>query len=182
MAIFHYCPACGAKLPPPDAPPDRLLAQRCPTCGAVHHQNAKPCAGALVVRDGKVLLGRRAVEPYRGWWDLPGGFLEPWETPAEAVVREVREETGLVVRPTELLGVIVDAYTASEGSDYTLNHFYLAEVLAGEPTPADDLAELAWFPPDALPGPVAFACQRQVLAEWRRRVLGGHAPTTGEGG
>lgn len=95
MYAFRFCPDCGAELAPPDTA--RLLAQTCQSCGAIHWRNAKPCAGALVVRDGRVLLGRRAVEPAKGAWDIPGGFLEPWEAPAHAAIREVREETGLEI-------------------------------------------------------------------------------------
>jgi ADP-ribose pyrophosphatase YjhB (NUDIX family) len=136
----------------------------------VHYRNAKPTAGALIVREGKVLLGRRAVEPFLGWWDIPGGFLDPWEHPADGVVREVREETGLIVLPGELLSVIVDTY--GDGGDYTLNFYYLAANVAGEPRPADDVAELGWFAPEALPEQVAFASGRQALATWQRRLRG----------
>jgi len=136
----------------------------------VHYRNAKPCAGAIIVRDGHVLLGRRNREPYRDWWDIPGGFLDPWEHPADAVVREVAEETGLVVQPTEVLGIFPDTYGAEEDADYTLNVYYLVDVISGEPQPADDLAELAWFAAGALPERIAFPNAREVLALWERRV------------
>lgn len=172
MPLFRFCPACGAPLPPPAEPPERLVQQTCPACGAVHYRNAKPTAGALLVRDGKVLLGKRNVEPYFGWWDVPGGFLEPWEHPEEGLRREMREETGLAVEPRELLLVNVDTYPYGDGSDYTINFFYLVDAPEGEPHPADDVSELGWFAPDALPEPVAFAAGREALARWRARVVG----------
>jgi ADP-ribose pyrophosphatase YjhB (NUDIX family) len=140
------------------------VSQTCSACGAVHFRNAKPCAGALVVRDGRVLLGRRAVAPARGCWDIPGGFLDPWEHPADGAVREVAEETGLQVRLTGLLAVVVDTY---HERDYTLNVYYLAEVLGGTEHPADDLAELRWFGPAELPEELAFPHCRGVLAAWQ---------------
>lgn len=171
MPLFRYCPQCGQPLPSPAQPPGQVSFQTCPACDTVHYQNAKPTAGALIVRAGCVLLGKRAREPFQGWWDVPGGFLEPWERPMEALVREVREETGLVVRPTELLTVTLDTYGA--GGDYTLNFFHLAEILGtSEPRPGDDVTELAWFYAEALPDNVAFASQRQVLDLWRRRMRG----------
>lgn len=54
---------------------------KCGVCGKWHYHNSKPCAGALVVRDGKVLLAQRGVEPFKGYWDIPGGFLEAGEHP-----------------------------------------------------------------------------------------------------
>ena len=140
------------------------MSQTCFGCGAVHFRNAKPCAGALVVRDGRVLLGRRVVEPARGCWDIPGGFLNPWEHPADGAVREVAEETGLRVRIVQLLTIVIDTY---QERDYTLNVYYLAELVGGREQPADDLAELGWFGPAELPREFAFPHCRQVLAAWQ---------------
>jgi 8-oxo-dGTP diphosphatase len=114
-----------------------------------------------------VLLGRRGIEPGLGEWDIPGGFLEPWERPEEGAVRELAEETGLVVRTTELLTILVDTY---QDEVYTLNLYFLAELVGGEPYPTDDLVELRWFGPDELPSSMAFANCLQALTVWRARV------------
>jgi len=161
--VFRFCPDCGTRLDPPDTSSEALGAQICGTCGAVHYRNAKPCAGALVVRDGQVLLGRRAIEPGLGMWDIPGGFLEPWEHPADGAVREVAEETGLRVRTVSLLTVVMDTY---HDEFYTLNVYYLAEILDGEMHAADDLAELRWFTPETLPHEYAFAHCAGVIDAW----------------
>jgi ADP-ribose pyrophosphatase YjhB (NUDIX family) len=165
MYVFRFCPDCGAALSAPTE--ERVLSQACDACGAIHWRNAKPCAGGLVVRDGRVLLGRRAVEPSKGAWDIPGGFLEPWELPVDAAVREIHEETGLEVRATGLVSVVIDTYAER---DYTLNLYYLAEIISGILQPADDLAELRWFGPDELPKDLAFAHSAEVLASWRARM------------
>jgi len=117
-----------------------------------------------VVRNGKVLLGRRSVDPSKGSWDIPGGFVVAWEHPAEAAIREVREETGLEVRVTRLIEVTVDTYADSV---YTLNLYYLAEVVGGIEKPGDDLAELKWFSATELPSDLAFPTSAQVLATWK---------------
>ena len=168
VTIFRFCPNCGAPLPVPTVPPERVVSLACPACGVTHYQNAKPCAGGIIVREGRVLLGRRRIEPFRGWWDIPGGFLEPWEHPRDAVIREVEEETGLRVHPADLLGIWIDRY--GDGGDYCLNIYYLCEVLDGETSPGDDLIELRWFTPQELPGQIAFSHARDVLLTWARGV------------
>jgi 8-oxo-dGTP pyrophosphatase MutT (NUDIX family) len=85
-------------------------------------------------------------------------------------MREVAEETGLTVRPTELLGIFLDTYGEGEDADYTLNVYYLVEIAGGEARPADDLAELAWFAAGSLPEQIAFPHARDVLAAWEQRV------------
>lgn len=165
MKQFRFCPECGHALEPNPSVTE-AHRQVCMGCGAVHFHNSRPTASALITRDGQVLLGRRAVEPFKGMWDIPGGFLTPMEHPEEAVVREIAEETGLVARPTHLLGIFPDTYGDSDDGIYTLNLYYLMEILSGEPRPADDVAELRWFLPDELPA-MAFPHQEHVLARWR---------------
>lgn len=155
-----YCPACGVPLT--EQTIDRRLRRVCPGCGRVDWRNAKPCAGALIVRNGKVLLVRRAIEPFRGYWDIPGGFCEVDEHPTETAIREVKEETGLEIELTGLLGLWMDDY---EGS-MSLNVYYLARPLSREVRPADDADAAAWFAPDALPGRIAFANGRLALEAW----------------
>ena len=166
MHHHRYCPRCGAAL--------RVGTERgafaCTGCGRPFYENSKPCAGALVERDGRVLLVRRGIEPYKGWWDIPGGFLAPGEHPAEGAAREVREETGLIVEPTELLGIWIDTYASGDEQAYTLNCHYVARIVGGAERAADDAIELAWFRPDELPAEIAFEHQPAVLEAWRRRA------------
>jgi 8-oxo-dGTP diphosphatase len=127
-----------------------------------------------VIRDGRVLLVRRAIEPFYGYWDIPGGFLEAEEHPAAGVMREIEEETGLCIQLTALLGIYVDTYGA--GGEYTLNIHYLAEVVSGEPRPASDVSELAWFAPHELPSDLAFHSDYQALEDWQRAIRGEFTP------
>jgi ADP-ribose pyrophosphatase YjhB (NUDIX family) len=137
----------------------------CSRCGRVTYENAKPCAGALVVRRGKLLLVRRGVAPYRGWWDIPGGYLEADEHPVAGARREIREETGLRIRIRRLLGVYLDR----RERPHTLNFYYLAAAIGGRERPSDDAVELAWFGPRELPRRIAYGGHaRAVLADWRR--------------
>jgi ADP-ribose pyrophosphatase YjhB (NUDIX family) len=121
----------------------------------------------VVGDDGRVLLARRAIDPGAGLWDLPGGFCEPDETPDVAAVRELREEAGVEIELTGFLGHIVDVYGPDD--DRTLNAIYVGRITAGEPLPDDDVAELVWVEPDALPpaADVAFANTVEALRRWR---------------
>lgn len=106
-------------------------------------------------------MSRRAREPHRGQWDLPGGFLESGEHPEAGLVREMREETGLDARPVRLVHIAMGTYHEHD----TLNLIY--EVAAdGEPVASDDSAELRWWPLDALP-PFAFPHEREAVRVWR---------------
>jgi 8-oxo-dGTP diphosphatase len=156
----RFCPACGESLV------ERVVDHRsrgvCPACGRIDWRNAKPCAGALVVRNGKVLLIRRAIEPFRHHWDIPGGFCEVDEHPTETAIREVREETGLEIELTGLLGLWLDEYV----SHATLNIYYLAQPLSRRIQAGDDADGAAWFAPGALPELIAFANGRLALEAW----------------
>jgi ADP-ribose pyrophosphatase YjhB (NUDIX family) len=159
---FNFCPNCGSELT--RDPTDAWAPQPCARCSATHYHNAKPCAGALVIRDGCVLLVKRAVEPFKDWWDIPGGFLQARELPADGAVREVLEETGLRVRVIGLHGIYLDRY--GEDGDMTLNIYFLAEVVGGKEHARDDVQALHRFSPNALPPDIAFVHARQVLEDW----------------
>jgi mutator protein MutT len=168
MRDWRHCPRCAADLErrvPAGDDEERLV---CPSCGLVLYENPAPTAGAIVNdRDGRIMLVRRAIEPFKGKWDVPGGFIKPGEDGDDAVRRELAEELGVEVLVGAAAEVIADTYGADAVP--TLNIFYLARVVRGEPAPADDVAEIAWFAADELPpaSEIAFPCVRQVLA--RRR-------------
>jgi 8-oxo-dGTP diphosphatase len=109
--------------------------------------------GAVVIHDGRVLLIRRGKEPLRGRWVIPGGTVEAGETLHEALVREVREETGLTVRPGEVVFVF-DRILRDDG-ELTYHYViidYLCEYVAGTPQAATDAEAVALVRPEDLPG------------------------------
>src|SRR5262249_20203662 len=115
---------------------------------------------------GRLLLVRRAHEPYLGAWDIPGGFCEQREHPADAARREVLEETGFEVETGDLVGMWIDDYGSNRG--VTVNGCFPARAAGGAARIAPaEVAELAWFDADRLPTDLAFPDhERTVLAAW----------------
>lgn len=101
--------------------------------------------GAVVVHEGKVLLVQRATEPAKGRWSIPGGLIEVGEMLTEAVVREVREETGLTVEPLHLIELLDRIYREEDRVRY---HYviadYLCKVVGGSLQAASDAAAVRW--------------------------------------
>jgi ADP-ribose pyrophosphatase YjhB (NUDIX family) len=153
---WRVCPRCAHEL---ERRERGHLA--CPACGSQYWANSAPAVQGVLERDGKVLLARRAIEPRLGLWDLPGGFLEEGEEALDGLRRELAEETGIDVEPVEWLGVFIDPY---EGY-HVLSLSWLVHG-EGEPRPADDVGELAWFGPTELPAEMAFPSQETVLGRW----------------
>jgi 8-oxo-dGTP diphosphatase len=166
LAGWRFCPRCRAEL---SGDEHRV---ECVACGFVAYANPKPTASALCLDgEARVLLARRAVDPFLGAWDLPGGFVEEGEHPLEALRRELGEETGLAIEPLEFFGVWMDRYGGESTAQSTLNLIWTARVTGGRPEPADDVAELRWFGVDELPPPeeCAFELVAKVLSAWRAR-------------
>lgn len=133
----------------------------CPGCGLSVYANPAPTASAFLVDDaGRVLLTRRAGAPGEGLWDLPGGFVDEAEDALETLRRELREELGVEVEPGRLVGAPPDRY--GDGGPWTVNFYWEARIVAGEPTAADDVAGFRWFALDGLPSRDDFAFRNTV--------------------
>jgi len=129
--------------------------------------------GAIVLRGDDVLLVKRARPPRKGEWSIPGGMQHLGETVAEALRREVREETGLEVEPVDVVAVVDSIFRDESGR--VKYHYTLVDMLAawrqGDPRAADDAAECAWVPLAQLDAYGLWAETRRViaLADSRRR-------------
>ncbi len=130
--------------------------------------------GAVIVRDGQVLLVRRGKEPGRGLWSLPGGRLRWGERLREAVEREVLEETGLEVEAGELAGVGEILTTGADGREfhYVLLDFF-CRVRGGRERCGSDAEEVAWHPLESLDSLATTDGLADRLREWLARAGAG---------
>ncbi len=165
---YKYCPRCQSKLK------RRRGAFHCPECGLTLYMNSAPTAAILIIRRGQVLLARRQFQPFKGKYDIVGGFLEYGEHPLKGVRREAHEETGLRVHVLGLLGVYMDTY--GPGGKSTLNFYYVGSILGGRMRARDDVAQLKWFPIDKLPQ-LAFKSQAGAIRDLRKWVREHQAPS-----
>ena len=140
----------------------RGVARRhCAACGHIHYADPKVAVGVAVFRDDRLLLVRRVMNPGRGRWALPGGYLDAGEDPRAAAAREAEEEAGVRVRVEGVLDVFANP-PADGGAIFLL---YAATWQAGEPSPGDDADAAQFFGRDELP-PLAFASTDRVIAGW----------------
>jgi len=167
MEKYRFCPYCSGKVETRYVESEGAKRTICSACRKVFYYNSAPCVGALIVDRDKILLVKRATPPYKGYWDIPGGFLEAGEHPKDGVIREVLEETGLRVRPLEILGIFMDKYGA-ESRD-TLNIHYIVEIIGGEAQPGSDAGTLKWFSKNNLPEKIAFRNGREALRVWQSK-------------
>ena len=162
MSLLEYCSNCGKNNAYGFI--DGHDRYHCKSCGTIHYQNPKPTATIICLQGEKILLAKRAFEPAKGEWGLPGGFMELNETLPEAAIRELKEETNLDGTVTELLstcshygtifGDILLICLRMEVLDFSI-------IKAG-----DDAEELAFFDFNNLPN-IAFYCHNKFIDDFK---------------
>jgi ADP-ribose pyrophosphatase YjhB (NUDIX family) len=158
MDAKKFCSYCGEKLI------QKSFQEKnhwyCQTCDRIHYENPFPAVAALVPnQDGQLLLVKRAVEPAKGAWCLPGGFIEIDESIEEAVLRELKEETGIEGE----IGKLVDFFSQRSPLYGALLIFgYRVTMLGGALQAGDDAEEARFFDLDDLP-PIAFLSHQRLI-------------------
>jgi 8-oxo-dGTP diphosphatase len=123
-----------------------------------------PCVGGILRDgDGRLLLIQRGHDPEAGRWSLPGGRVEPGETDAQALAREMLEETGLIVIPGPLVGAVERPGT---GDTILAIRDYAATVTGGALVPGDDAADARWVTPDDINSLPLTTGLASILRSW----------------
>lgn len=157
---YRYCPMCGTPLK--SGVVEGKQRQFCPNCDFVDYKNPLPVALAIPTRNRRFLLIKRGLPPRKGAWGFPSGFIETGETPEEACLRELREETGVSGEVVRLVGVI--RLEDKELYGDMLVVMYLVRVGDGEPTPGEEAEDAKFFDIDELP-PYYAERLRDVIEE-----------------
>jgi ADP-ribose pyrophosphatase YjhB (NUDIX family) len=161
---YRFCPRCGGGLESrklKDGEPPRLV---CGACGFVFYLDPKVAACVVCIVDGGIVLLKRAIEPSRGKWVFPGGFVDRGEAVHEAAVRETLEEVNLKVSLTGIL----DAY--SFPSYEVVVVVYAADVVGGDLEARDECLAVHAFSPEEIPwDELAFESTRAALRDYIHR-------------
>ena len=160
--MIHYCYQCGASLV------SEIVEGRereiCRQCGWIHYEHRKVSAAVCIEKDGKVLLVQRGIDPWKGAWYMPAGYLEVDEEPEDCAAREVLEETGFDVKISDLLGI----YTYEDdprGNGIVL--LYSGEIIGGVIQPNNETIQVKFFTPDvAMSLPKAGAGGARQIQDW----------------
>ncbi len=139
---------------------ERKTRRACPACGFIAFQDPKVAAAVLVLMDGGLVLVKRGVAPAIGRWAFPSGYIDRGESVEDGAIREVGEETGLIVRTTGLVGLY------SENGSAVILAAYSAQVMGGTLTAGHDADEVGTFALDDLP-PLPFPHDDRILRDWR---------------
>jgi 8-oxo-dGTP diphosphatase len=160
---FKYCPRCATALIEKSI--DHVRRPVCPACNFILFLDPKLVVIVVVQHTGKLLLGRRNIEPGKGLWSFFGGYVDRGEKVEEAAIREVKEETNLDVQLEGLIGIyserekvhVLIAYRASIID-------YQASAMAMQ---REEVSEIGFFDLEELPE-FAFPVDQHILLDWKR--------------
>jgi len=164
---LNFCSRCGTQLEFGEIEGEDRERLACPSCGHIAYVNPRLVVTVFPITEaGELVLIRRGIEPGKGWWAQPGGFLEVDETVHQAAIRETWEETGLLVAPGEIIGL----YTRLEAAVVTIA--FEARIVGGTAMPTREATEITAFAPEDIPwSGIAFSTTTWALRDWldRRR-------------
>ena len=161
---FRFCPVCGGKLHHRSLKPEEPERLVCAKCDFVFYLDPKVVACSVVEMDGRIVLLKRAIDPQKGKWVLPGGYVDRGEEVKAAARRETKEECGLTIRLKELLGLY------SYPGRISVVAVYVAESSGGELIVGDETAEVGLYLPESIPwDELAFQSTMDALKDYLKK-------------
>jgi ADP-ribose pyrophosphatase YjhB (NUDIX family) len=158
---LKFCSVCASRTEIRVPEGDHLPRRVCPQCGTVHYENPRVVVGCVAEFEGRLLICRRAIEPRRGHWTLPAGFLENGETLEAGAARECHEEAMATVRIGSLL------LLASLPHAHQVHVFYRARLLEPQFGPGPESLDVRLIEPADIPwDDLAFPSTRTALEAW----------------
>lgn len=160
---FRFCPVCGGKLKKElikQGEPERLI---CSECSFIFYLDPKVVACTIFEMDGKIPLLQRAIEPQKGKWVIPGGYVDRGERVEDAAIRETYEECGIKIRIKDLLGVY------SYPGRIVVVIVYTGEAVSGSFITGDECMDSKLITPEAIPwNELAFQSTKDALRDYCR--------------
>jgi 8-oxo-dGTP diphosphatase len=164
---LRYCPVCGGKLHSKTLKPEEPDRLVCSKCEFVFYLDPKVVACSIVEMEGRIVLLKRAIDPQKGKWVLPGGYVDRGEEVKAAALRETEEECGLKIHTKELLGLY------SYPGRIAVVVVYVAEPSGGELIVGDETAEVGLYRPESIPwNELAFQSTIDALKDYLKKREG----------
>ncbi|EMN48363.1 NUDIX domain protein [Leptospira interrogans str. L1207] len=172
---MKYCSSCGSSVTYKIPEGDNRSRHVCDQCGTIHYQNPKIIVGSIPIWENRILLCRRAIEPRKGFWTLPAGFLENRETVEEGAIRETKEEANAEIN---ILG-LQSVYSIPHISQIYM--FFLANLVNGKFSVSSESEEIKLFSIEEIPWEelaftsVSFALRKYVDSSIKNSLHLGNA-------
>ena len=168
-SVVNYCRHCGHSTHMQVPSGDNQARAVCPACGTIHYINPLLVVGTVPVWQGQILLCKRNIEPRKGFWTLPAGFMELNETTAEGAARETQEEAGAQFTMGDLCAVM----NVPQAGQVHL--FYNCQLTSDQFAPGEETQEARLFAPADIPWQdIAFPTVKSALKAWLQQSKNGH--------
>ena len=168
---MKFCTHCGSAVVLRTPPGDHLARHVCDACGSIHYQNPRLVVGCVPEHEGRILLCKRAIEPRRGYWTVPAGFMENGETLQQAAARESYEEALARVEIGSLLTIVHVLHA------HQVHVFFRARLPRAEFGAGPESLEVQLVTPEAIPWhDLAFASTEFTLRRYLEDREAGREP------